>query len=336
MLKFNVLVAASLFAGLPAFAGTFVSVPLPDGAVSVAAIGINDHRDVAGSYSTTGEDMIGFTGSIDGTYETFSYDGHPTQARGINNGGTVTGYFVPGTDMNAFVRSPTGTLATVMKDGVPTIGLVEGITAGGKFVGDYRTTPPAVPSRTGFEGYASSYAGDVTLPFPAVRIAPRGRNTNGDISGWFIAAAGEAPQGFVTQAGVTTVLTFPEPNMATYVEGLNEKGELSGSWMDLDGNSHGFALASDLVTWTSFDAPDSSQTQAWQINKHGEIAVSTFNEATGATGSYIYCPGKGGICSGKKGKAAKEKSAKSKGKLKKPKSGTKGPDPDKKLKGMTH
>lgn len=336
MRKFAACVLAVTWLSSSAMAGTFVTVADPAGSVGTAAIGINDHREVAGSYTTTGDDMIGFTGSIDGVYETFSFDGHPTQGRGINNSGTVTGYYVPGTEMNAFVRSPAGVMTPVLKDGVAVAGLAEGITDGGKFVGDYRTTPPAVPSRTGFEGYASNYAADVTLPFPAVRIAARGRNINGDISGWFIGAPGEAPQGFVTQGGVTTVLTFPEPNLATFVEGLNNKGELSGSWLDMDGNSHGFALASDLVTWTSFDAPGGTQTQAWQINKHGEIAVSTFDEATGATGSFIYCPGKGGICAGKKGKPAKEKAVKAKTKLTKPITGTKGMDPEAKTKGTTH
>ncbi len=336
MHKVSALLAASVWICSTAWAGTFVAVTDPAGSVDTAAIGINDHGKVAGSYTTTGSDMIGFTGSIDGVYEIFSFDGHPTQGRGINNSGTVTGYYVPGTEMNAFVRSPSGALTQVTKDGIAVVGMVEGITAGGKFVGDYRTAPPSVPARTGFEGYAANYAADVALPFPVVRIAARGRNINGDISGWFIAAAGEAPQGFVIQAGVTTVLTFPEPNTATYVEGLNDKGELSGSWVDLDGNSHGLALASDLVTWTSFDAPGGTQTQAWQINKHGEIAVSSFNETTGTTGSFIYCPRKGGICAGKKGKAAKEKSVRSKIKLKKPKAGTKGVDPDAKSKGTVH
>lgn len=336
MKKFGATLLAAAWVSSSAWAGTFISVADPAGSVGTAAIGINDHGEVAGSYTTTGDDMIGFKGSIDGVYETFSFDGHPTQGRGINKSGIVTGYYMPGTQMNAFVRSPAGAMTQVTKDGVAVVGLVEGITNGGKFVGDYRTTPPAVPARTGFEGYGSNYAGDVVLPFPAVRIGARGRNTNGDISGWFIATAGEAPQGFVIQSGVTTVLSFPEPNLATYVEGLNDKGELSGSWVDLDGNSHGFALASDLVTWTSFDAPGGTQTQAWQINKHGEIAVSTFSETTGATGSFIYCPGKGSICAGKKGKAGKEKAAKSKSKLKKPKTGTKGVDPDTKTKGTSH
>ncbi|MBK8199159.1 MAG: hypothetical protein IPK75_12405 [Acidobacteria bacterium] len=336
MKKFAALLAASACLGSAAWAGTFIAVTDPAGSAGTAAIGINDHGEVSGSYTTDGVDMIGFTGSIDGVYETFSFDGHPTQGRGLNNSGTVTGYYVPDGQMNAFVRAPDGVLSPVTKDGAAIIGLAEGITNGGKFVGDYRTTPPAVPARTGFEGYAASYAGDVVLPFPAVRIAARGRNTSGDISGWFIAAAGEAPQGFLIKGGVTTVLTYPDPNTATFVEGLNDKGELSGSWVDMDGNSHGFALASDLVTWTSFDAPGASQTQAWQINKHGEIAVSTFNEATGASGSFVYCPGKGGLCAGKKGKPAKEKKSKSKEKLKKPKAGIKGVDPEAKSKGASH
>lgn len=336
MKKIAALVIASSWISSTALAGTFVTVTNPEGAQSAAAIGINDQGEVAGSYTTDGVDMIGFAGSIDGDYETFSVDGHPTQARGINNAGTVTGYFVPGPQMNQFIRAADGAVTTITKDGAPVVGIAEGISASGKFVGDYLRNPGDVPLRTGYEGAGSTYMGDVVLPFPTVRIAARGLNTRGDVAGWFISAPGEAPQGFVIQGGTTTVLTFPEPNLATYVEGLNNKGELSGSWYDIDGNSHGFALASDLVTWTSFDAPGASQTQAWQINNKGQIAVSSFDEVTGASGTFIYCPGKGGVCTGKNEKAGKEKPAKSAAKLTKPKAGTKGVDPDVKSKGHSH
>lgn len=336
MRRVILLLAASALGCAQAWAGGFVPVADPAGGSGAAAIGINDQGEVAGSYTTTGDDMIGFAGSIDGDYETFSYDGHPTQARAINNNGTVTGFFMPDANMTEFVRTPAGVLSTITKDGVPVIGIAEGINASGKFVGDYRRTPPAVPLRAGYQGKDAAYVADVVLPFPAIRVAPRGINNKGDISGWFVAAAGEAPQGFVIQDGVTTVLTFPEPNQGTFVEGLNNKGELSGSWYDADGNSHGFALASDLVTWTSFDAPTGTQTQAWQINNKGQIAVSSFDDATGPSGSYIYCPGKGGVCTGKNEKAGKEKSAKSAAKLTKPQAGTRGLDPDAHPRGRNH
>ncbi|MEK7265727.1 MAG: hypothetical protein AAB227_06465 [Pseudomonadota bacterium] len=329
MLKIRMLAAASvlpmLLFGSGALAGTFRPVAAPEGSLNAGVLGINDQGEVAGSYSTDGVDLHGFVGSIDGNYQTFDVDGNPTQARSLNNQGRIVGFYTILDTLNEFERAQDGTIVTIVKDGAPLEGIAQGVNAAGEFSGDYLGAPGSTPRRGGYKGKDGAFQSDVTLPFPAVRVAARGINSKGDIAGWFVADAGGNAQGFVMQKNGTTVLNHPGAVM-TFVQGINNKGELSGSWEDAGGNSHGFALAADLVTWTSFDAPTGTQTQAWQINNLGQIAVDGFDDASSAM--YIYCPRKGGVCTGKNETAGTEKSAKGKSGLHAPEPGHQAADPD--------
>lgn len=293
--KNQVWIAAAALTCTSAFAGTFVPITAPSGSSSSSVVGINDKGKVAGSYTTDGIDSVGFVGSIDGNYQTFNVNGYPTQPRSVNNQGLVVGFYSPDGLLIEFVRKPNGSVHDITKDGTPLIGIAQGITPAGEFVGDYVRGPGSVPLRGGFIGKNAAYRADVDLPFPTVRVAPRGINSRGDIAGWFIANPGEGAQGFLIKDSVTTVLNFPEPNVVnTFVQGINNKGQLSGSWEDTTGNLHGFVLDSDLVTWTSFDAPDWEQTQAFQINNLGQVVVNGFDGSSGAM--YLYCTGSAGAC----------------------------------------
>lgn len=329
MRKISRLVAAGAIIapllGAQALAGTFVEVTPPEGAVFAGVIGINDQGDVAGSFSTDGETEMGFVGSIDGNYETFSMGGPLTQPRSLNNQGRSVGLYVGDGALKQFERAADGTLTAITKDSVEIFGIAQGIAPSGKFVGDYVREPGSVPQRGGYQGQNAVYEADVDLPFPAIRVAPRATNAKGDIAGWFIAEPGGAPQGFVMKGGETTVLNFPGA-VSTFIQGMNNKGEISGGWDDADGNSHGFYLASDLESWTSFDAPTGDRTGGWQINSLGQIAVSASSDDAFAL--YIYCPKKAGVCKDANGKAGKEKKAKGKANMKTPEPGKKGPDPE--------
>ena len=289
-----------------AAAGTFKPVAAPAGAVDGGLIAINDQGEVAGSFTTDGVTESVFVGPANGAYEIFNVDGVSAQARGLNNQGRIIGITFPEGSLNSFERPKGGAPALVTKDGTPVIGIAQGVNASGEFVGDYFREPGSTPLRGGYKGKNAAFQSDVTLPFAAVRVAPRAINAKGDIAGWFIAEAGAAPQGFVIRNGVTTVLNHPDA-VITFVQGMNNKGEISGSWEDAAGGSHGFHLAADLVTWTSFDAPESDITQAWQINSLGQIAVT--GTSASSNSMFIYCPKKAGVCNGQGEKTGAEKSA---------------------------
>jgi hypothetical protein len=335
MYKFSTLAAAGALTALmlntQAFAqATFVPITPPEGAVDGgAAIGLNDKGEVAGSYSTDGSNSIGYVGTINGDYETFELDGNPTLPRGLNNQGRIVGFYfnVSENALHQFERTKNGTLTTITKDGTPVWGIAQGINQAGEFAGDYVGAPGSVPQRGGYQGKNAEWQNDVTLPFTGLRVAPRAINAKGDIAGWFVPESGDSVQGFVIKNGETTVVHHPDAVM-TFVQGINNKGEISGAYEDADGNSRGFALDADLATWTTFDAPGMAFTQAWQINSHGQIAVSGFGDA--GAGAFIYCPNKAGVCSSNKGKAGQVSTAKGKGGLNAPAPGKgNGPvDPD--------
>lgn len=324
-----------LFLGTQAIAqATFMPVTPPDDAANgVVAIGINDKGEIAGSYSSDGTNQLGIVGSIDGTYDSFDLDGNRTQARGVNNQGKVIGFYWNVADdgtvaLNQFEREKNGTLTVITKDGTPLWGIGQGINASGDIVGDYVGEPESVPLRGGYQGKNAEWDTDVTLPFPTLRVAARAINAQGDVAGWFITEAGDSVQGFLQKDGTTHVLVHPDAGATTYIQGLNNKGEMSGGYQDSDGNFHGFYLDSDLESWTSFDGPGLTTTQAWQINNQGQIALSG-NDGT-TVSSFIYCPKKSGVCSGNKGKSGKLSKAKGQGAMNGPASGRgNGPvDPD--------
>ena len=101
--------------------------------------------------------------------------------------------------------------------------------------------------------------------------------------GLFIPASGVS-SGFILKGGQVTVVNFPDPtSTGTNLEGINDKGEMSGSYSDANGNSHSFILSADMTTFDVLNIPGSLDNQAWAINKSGEVAVSS------DIGSFIYC-----------------------------------------------
>ena len=58
------------------------------------------------------------------------------------------------------------------------------------------------------------------------------------IVGWYITSAGP-DAGFLYTGGTLTTVAFPGA-MSTYCFGVNNQGEVTGRYYDLDGNPHGF------------------------------------------------------------------------------------------------
>jgi probable HAF family extracellular repeat protein len=79
--------------------------------------------------------------------------------------------------------------------------------------------------------------------------------------------------GFLLRGGAYTAISFPD-SVATYATGINQLGQIVGSYLDTAGNDHGF-LYSD-GRYTAFDVPGSPWTQAYGINAQGEI-VGTYS-----------------------------------------------------------
>jgi hypothetical protein len=289
------------FASTPSLAGTYSLVPAVPGSTSTAVFGISDNGTLVGSYSTTTDfsDEHGFFGTYGGKYTTFDYVSDGTEPRAINSNGEITG--IASATLADFDRSKKGSIATITKSSTPIVGITQGINASGQFVGDYFGT--GTPARGGYYGANGAYIADITLPFATNRTSPRGINSSGAVTGFYVVAG--VFHGFLLKNGVVTIIDFPG-GIGTTPEGINDNGQISGAWTDSSGNSHGFLLSANLSTWTTLDAPGATNTQAWGVNNAGQVALDNIDNNNIP---YIYCSGPGNahnICDGNpaKGKSA--------------------------------
>ncbi|MBV9991738.1 MAG: hypothetical protein JOZ72_10630 [Alphaproteobacteria bacterium] len=269
-------------------AGTLIPVPPVAGAASTSIFDVNDNLEISGMYKDGDGVEHGFFGTLGGDYTLFDYPGETgTEARSINNAGYVLG-FAPDDTFAAgpeFLRKPDGTIITILKDGVPLSGIAQGLAPHQVSTGDYVVTD--LSHKAGYRGKNGKYKADVVLGVPTTRVAPRDITPHGAIAGFF--NDGTGTHGFILKHGVTQVIDA-DASGTTALEGLSDRGILSGQVQDGSGNSHAFTLDTDTSTITWIDVPGSTNQQAWGINRQGFVAVSSDN------GSYIYCPLKPSRC----------------------------------------
>jgi uncharacterized membrane protein len=84
--------------------------------------------------------------------------------------------------------------------------------------------------------------------------------------------------GFVWDRGRVTRLDVPG-SLFTGALGINNRGQLTGSYDDADGGHHGFVLQRGRVT--TIDAPGWILTDAWGINDLGEIVIPELGTGLG-------------------------------------------------------
>jgi hypothetical protein len=287
--------------------GAAVLTPVPPvpGSVanSTAVLGISDNGYIAGDYKGADLSLHGFVTHHGGPYTTFDAGSGGTGPRAVNTKGQITGYSGanacnPHMDCVEFERASGGAITPVTQSGVQLYGTVQGILSNGNFVGDYHPSGSPTNQTNGFYGANGQYTSDLTLPFATRETEPRALNISGEVDGWYV-IPGDIARGFVLQGGTVTTVNYPDPSETnTNLEGLNDAGWIAGQWNDTLGNSHGFVLSPDLLTFTDIIVPGATQVQAWAINNNNEVAVST------DIGSFIYCMnGAVGYCHGGGGHA---------------------------------
>jgi hypothetical protein len=295
------LAAAAVLAGLAAFAlpseaGTLIPVvPFP-GSTSTSVLGINDNNIIVGTYMDSDGVEHGYFGTLDGNYTSFDYTANTvdgTEPRAINGDGWITGY-APASNEGflfgyEFARKPDGTIVTIKKDSVPLDGIAQGITKGQESVGDYWDTVNFI--RYGYYAKKGKYQEDLTLPFDTTRTAPRAINSAGTVVGFFSTSG--TMHGFLLKGGVATQIDYPDQAaVSTGLEGINDKGMVTGGWTDADNNSFAFLYDTTNSTFTPLTIDGATFTQVWGINKAGLIAVDS------DAGVFIYCPKKPSKCPG--------------------------------------
>src|SRR5260370_8592662 len=86
------------------------------------------------------------------------------------------------------------------------------------------------------------------------------------------------PYIFESKGGVFSVITIPAAAGGAQATGINDKGSISGFYIDSTGKNHGFLISKG--EFRTLDFPGSTLTQAFGLNNHDEV-VGAYVDASG-------------------------------------------------------
>ncbi len=152
---------------------------------------------------------------------------------------------------------------------------------------------PSVPTHYKFTA--------LSAPFPGVYATlGYGINDLGDVVGAY--QINEAPlnyppnliqHGYVLKKGTYTTIDVPFAGATnTVATGINNLGEVVGSYLDSDGWSHGFTLKEGVFTSFDFPGPDVLDTEASAINDAGTLVGSYYDLNSNQTRGFVLSRGK--------------------------------------------
>ncbi len=246
------------------------------------AFKINGHGDVVGDY--VGND--GFTHGFllhKGVVTTLDFPGAgDTHAHGVNNSGTVVGYWDVLDSTGAVIAFhgfiwKNGSFSQVDFPGSADT-FIQGINTGGDLVGvwDAGVNSPIGHGFVCSKGHCSSF----DIPVAGATLTQGDDiNAHGQIAGAWIDAAG-AIHGFLKNGNSFTALDFPGA-MSTLAWGINSAGLIVGDYQNADGSLHGF-----LAQPSSGSKPE----YAYSANLN-QITGFNVNLASGALSSPFNVPG---------------------------------------------
>lgn len=118
---------------------------------------------------------------------------------------------------------------------------------------------------------------NLTLAFYAV-------NTAGTAVGWCTNVATGLNEGFTYASGKFTPVNFPKSS-GTQATGINDKGWVSGAYLDSSNVQHAFVKKGNK--YTSIDVKGDTSADAYGINNAGDMTVYAFNSSSDYV-SYLY------------------------------------------------
>jgi hypothetical protein len=211
--------------------GSFTTIEVP-GATQTVARGINARGDLVGFYVASGV-RHGFLWRA-GSFATIDVPGAASTfgALGINGAGDIVGGYTDGDGVSRGFLFRRDTFTPIDFPGAA-VTQAMGINAAGDIVGFYRTRVggPA----TGFVFRRGSYE---SIDFA---IFAGGINASGDIVGAHTSPAN--PRGYLLRGGQFVPLGFPDgTTMNIQPQGINDRGDVVGSYFGSDGRFHVFVL----------------------------------------------------------------------------------------------
>ena len=279
------------------------------GHMGTSFAGINAVGAIAGLYRDASAVCHGFVRTADGTVTSFDAPGAGTgtyagtEAISINAAGDIAGMYVVSYILHAavyhgFVRAADGTMTTFDPPGAGTgTGHYGGtfpisINTAGDIAGTYtdangghgfvRAADGAI---TTFDAPGASTAGSAMLPATGAFSI----NDSGDIAGFYVDASGVL-HGFV-RAASGAITPFDDPGAGTAGTslfpgtaglGINDSGDITGTYADAAGVFHGFVLTPGPTTTTTGVFPASLTFGSLDVGKTSVSRPVTLSN-TGST-----------------------------------------------------
>jgi uncharacterized membrane protein len=256
--------------------GRFTSIDVP-GAARTQAFSINGVGQIAGEYvdgegATHGFLMHGdelTTIDAPGATATFAYD--------IDDAGRVLGFSFDGAAFHGFLRDEQGRFTAIDMPGAEQRGTVTlGFNNLGQIVGfalvlvgDQLTSASFVLENGRF----------TTIEVPDAQVSTIAFDVSDQ--GQFVGSYDLAGHGFLREARSEFMVIDPPDGAVNEVLGLNNRDQIVGRYIDLDGRARAFLK--DKRGFSPIDAPDATATSAFQINDRGQI-VGNYSTTSNNTG----------------------------------------------------
>ncbi|HET9158930.1 MAG TPA: hypothetical protein VFN91_19810 [Myxococcaceae bacterium] len=228
------------------------------------------------------------------TYQLFDPAGAVrTLAWAINDHGEIAGNSLDSDGVaHAFIRSASEEFTTFEIPGAAGITL-RGINNAGVSVGFYS-------DGVNFHGFERTADGVITtIDFPgAVDSALLDINNGGDIAGQYDLGDQTVGGSFLLSNGHFTSLRDPPGALPfnVFASGINDRKEISGAFVGVDGNQHAFLLRGGK--YTTFDDDGATVTGFSRLNDRGQIVGASdisggfvLDEKTLSISALIACPG---------------------------------------------
>jgi len=215
-------------------------------------------------------------GAVVQTAHLITFDGpgaNQTYVSGVNNSGTVTGFYADNSGDHGFLRGLAGAFLTFDIHNAQSI-YPDSINSGSAVAGNYTGANQHAFMRTP-DGAIELF--DLPGSLPSSSGNPLAINDSGFIAGAYF--DGTTMHGFIRSAG-GRLLTIDYPaSTYTYATDINNNGVVTGIWDDASYNQHGFLRTAD-GQWTSFDVPGNSFSPffppALSVNDNGGVTGSYF------------------------------------------------------------
>jgi probable HAF family extracellular repeat protein len=187
-----------------------------------------------------------------------------TEASGINDLGHIVGTYTDPTGIAHGFVYMNGSYTRMDFPGA-LHNYMFGIDNSGNMTGSYSLTLPRGPYHASYRANNGTWT---DYDYPGHETDGRGISEAGDIVGIYNAGFGTADHGFLKVGEVYTAIDYPGASV-TYVFGLNDLGQISGSYRDSNGVLKGFLYSGG--TYTSISHPMGTETFIGGINDAGTM-----------------------------------------------------------------